>query len=174
MATWPYTVWQRSDDAEPFIQADGFAGASLGFQATLIVTPATATFLADAVLIVHVTIAFFVVAGLVFIIVGNLAHWRLANNLWFRLAHLTAIAIVVAESWLGIVCPLTTLEMALRAQAGVATYSGGFIEHWVGGLLFYNAPAWVFVAAYSIFGLLVAASWWLFPPKAWCPRRKAG
>ena len=133
-------------------------------------TPATATFLANAVLLVHVSIAVFVVSGLVFIIVGNFARWRLANNLLFRLAHLAAIAVVIAESWTGIVCPLTTLEMAIRAQADAATYSGGFIEHWVGGLLFYNAPPWVFVVAYSIFGLLVAASWWVFPPRPWRAR----
>lgn len=137
-------------------------------------SPATATFLADAVLLVHVSIAAFVVAGLLFIIIGNLAHWRLANNLLFRVAHLCAIAVVVAESWFGIVCPLTTLEMTLRAHAGGATYSGGFIEHWVGGILFYDAPAWVFVVAYSLFGLLVAASWWYFPPRAWRARREAG
>ena len=134
--------------------------------------PSFAMFLADAVLVVHVSIAVFVVAGLGFIIVGNLARWGLANNLWFRLAHMAAIAVVMAESWFGIVCPLTTLEMALRAQAGAATYSGSFIEHWVGGLLFYNAPPWVFVVAYSFFGLLVAASWWIFPPRAWRPHRK--
>lgn len=127
--------------------------------------PTLATFLADAVLLVHVCIALFVVAGLAFVVVGHWAHWRLANNLWFRLAHLAAILVVVAESWLGIVCPLTTLEMALRAQAGAATYAGGFIEHWVGGLLFYTAPPWVFAVAYSAFGLLVALSWWVFPPR---------
>lgn len=133
-------------------------------------SPATATFLADCVLLVHVSIAAFVVAGLAFIVVGNFAHWRLANHLLFRLAHLLAIAVVIAESWFGMVCPLTTLEMALRARAGAATYSGGFIEHWVGGLLFYDAPAWVFVAAYSLFGVLVAASWWCFPPRRWRTR----
>lgn len=124
----------------------------------------TAQFLANAVLVLHVCIAIFVVAGLGLIVAGNVARWRWVNNLWFRLAHVLAIAVVVAETWLGIACPLTVLEMSLRARAGVATYGGGFIEHWLGRLLYYDAPPSAFVLAYSVFGLLVAGSWWYFPP----------
>ena len=35
------------------------------------------------------------------------------NALWFRLVHLLAIGYVVAQAWLGQVCPLTTLELSL-------------------------------------------------------------
>ena len=122
--------------------------------------------LANAVLVLHLCIAGFVVAGLLLIVIGNVAHWHWVNNLWFRLAHVAAIAVVVAEAWFGVACPLTVLEMALRAQAGAATYGGGFIEHWLGRLLYYEAPPWVFVLAYSVFGLLVAATWWYFPPRS--------
>jgi len=57
--------------------------------------------LADMVLVLHVAIVAFVVIGLVLIVAGNLRGWRWVNALWFRLAHLAAIAIVVAESWIG-------------------------------------------------------------------------
>jgi hypothetical protein len=30
---------------------------------------------------------------------------------------------------------------------------------------FYDAPAWVFTFAYSLFALAVVATWWYFPPK---------
>jgi hypothetical protein len=120
--------------------------------------------LADAVLALHVATVAFVVGGLVLVIIGNLRGWRWVNTLWFRLAHLCTIGIVVAEAWLGIVCPLTTLEMWLRAQAGATPYSGNFIEHWLQALLFWQAPAWVFIVAYTAFGLAVAAAWWYFPP----------
>lgn len=120
--------------------------------------------LANAVLVLHVAIVVFVVGGLLLTIVGNLRRWRWVNNLWFRLAHLVAISVVVAEAWLGMVCPLTTLEMWLRAQAGASVYGGGFIEHWLQRLLYYDAPMWVFALVYSAFGLLVAATWWYFPP----------
>jgi len=120
--------------------------------------------LANVVLAVHIAIAAFVVVGLLLIVVGNLGHWRWVNDVRFRVAHAAAIGIVVAESWLGFVCPLTSLEMWLRSRAGGASYRGGFIEHWLQQLLYYSAPPWVFVAAYTVFGLLVLATWWYFPP----------
>ena len=113
----------------------------------------------------HVGIAAFVVAGLVLVIVCNLKHWGWVNNVGFRAAHVAAIGIVVAESWLGFVCPLTTLEMWLRSRAGATSYGGGFVEHWLQRLLYYSAPPWVFVAVYTVFALLVLATWWYFPPR---------
>ena len=122
--------------------------------------------LANAVLVLHVAVVLFVVGGLVLIVIGNWRRWRWVNTWWFRLAHLAAIAVVVAESWFGIVCPLTTLEAWLRVQAGVPIHGGsGFIEHWLQRLLYYDAPAWVFTLAYSAFALLVAVAWWRFPPR---------
>lgn len=121
---------------------------------------------ADTVLALHVGIVLFVVAGLVLVVAGNYRHWRWVNHLWFRLAHLAAIAVVVAETWLGVTCPLTTFEMWLRARAGASTYSGSFVEHWLQRLLYYDAPPWVFSLGYSLFGLLVAATWWYFPPSS--------
>lgn len=124
--------------------------------------------LADAVLILHFAIVIFVVAGLVLILVGNLRGWRWVNGVGFRLLHLAAIGIVVAQAWLGATCPLTTLEMWLRAQAGSVIYDGSFIAYWLGRLMFYQAPEWVFPLVYSLFGLLVAATWWRFPPTIKC------
>lgn len=127
--------------------------------------------LADLVLALHVGVVLFVVGGLAAVVVGNLRGWRWVNDLRLRLAHLAAIGFVVAEAWFGLTCPLTTLEMALRRRAGGESYAGGFVEHWLQRLLYFDAPAWVFVVAYSLFGLLVVAAWWYFPPQA-APRRR--
>ena len=120
--------------------------------------------LADLVLALHVSVVAFVVGGLALIVIGSLRSWRWVNSLWFRLAHLGAIAIVAAETWLSVTCPLTSLEMWLREKAHATTYSGSFIEHWLHGVLYYDAPSWVFALGYSLFGLLVLAAWLYFPP----------
>lgn len=120
--------------------------------------------LADLILVVHAGIALFVVVALPVIVIGNLKGWHFVNALGFRLLHLAAIAVVAAQAWLGIDCPLTTLESWLRLKGGGAGYATGFIEYWVGRALFYTAPTWVFTVSYSAFGLLVALAWWYFPP----------
>lgn len=120
--------------------------------------------LANLVLGLHVAFVAFVVIGLVAIVGGNHRGWTWVNALWFRLAHVAAILVVVAESWLGIVCPLTTLEMWLRNKAQATSYTGSFIEHWLQSILFFSAPGWVFTVLYTAFGLAVVATWWRYPP----------
>lgn len=121
--------------------------------------------LADLVLALHAAVVLFVVGGLALIVAGNLARWRWVNGWWFRLAHLAAIGVVVAESWLGIACPLTTLEYWLRGEAGTAAGADGFIAYWLGRLLYYQLPARVFLLAYTLFGILVVLAWWRYPPQ---------
>jgi len=115
--------------------------------------------LADAVLLLHIAFVLFVVLSLVLIYIGKLRNWPWVRNRWFRAVHLSCIVVVVLQAWLGIICPLTTLEMHLRKQAGEATYPGSFVAHWLGELLYYDAPHWVFAATYTLFGLAVAVSW---------------
>lgn len=119
---------------------------------------------ADALLFVHVLFVAFVVLGLILIWLGKAFSWNWVRNRVFRFAHLAAIGIVVIQSWLGVICPLTTWEMALREKAGDVVYNGSFVSHWLDRILYFNAPAWVFVTCYTIFGLLVVASWiWVRP-----------
>jgi polyferredoxin len=75
------------------------------------------------------------------------------------------VGVVVIQSWLGAVCPLTTWEMALRRKAGEAVYAGAFVAHWLESILYYRAPAWVFVVGYTLFGGLVAVSWYWVRPR---------
>ena len=119
---------------------------------------------ADAILILHAAFVFYVVFGLCAIYIGNYLKWSWIKNFWFRCSHLISIGIVVLQSWAGMICPLTIWEMALRKQAGDATYSGSFIQHWLQSILYYSAPDWVFVLSYTAFGCLVLASWFLVRP----------
>lgn len=119
--------------------------------------------LADAVLAVHAAVVLFVVAGLVLIVVGGRRRWAWSAAPAFRVAHALAIGIVVVQSWLGVDCPLTTLESWLRVQARAQPYAEGFVAHWLQRILYHDAPAWVFTLGYTLFGAAVAAAWWRFP-----------
>lgn len=121
---------------------------------------------ADLILLVHVLFVAFVVFGLLLVLVGKPLRWQWIRNRIIRIAHLASIAIVVVQSWFGMICPLTTWEMALRAKAGDATYAGSFVAHWLDAILYYQAPMWVFAVIYTAFGALVVASWF------WVPIRK--
>jgi len=120
---------------------------------------------ADLLLIGHVLLVAFVVFGLVLILIGKPLDWDWVRNPWFRLAHLAAISVVALQSWLGVVCPLTKLEMTLRGRAGDVVYSGSFISHWLDSLLYYQAPAWAFTFCYTIFAALVVISWFWIRPR---------
>ncbi|MEN8211749.1 MAG: DUF2784 domain-containing protein [Thermodesulfobacteriota bacterium] len=122
--------------------------------------------IADVLLLLHVLVVVFVVAGLIVIYAGRALAWSLIRNPWFRSLHVAAIGIVALQSWVGIICPLTTWEMSLRNQAGDTVYSGSFIAHWLESLLYYQAPAWVFTVVYTIFGALVIASWFFVRPRS--------
>ena len=119
---------------------------------------------ADAVLLLHVLFVVFVVTGLVLILAGKLMSWAWVRNWWFRVIHLAAIGVVVLQSWLGVICPLTKLEMYLRGKAGDAMYAGSFVAHWLESILYYRAPTWVFAACYTAFAAIVVLSWvWVRP-----------
>ena len=121
-------------------------------------------YLADFVLVLHVSFVLFVLVGLILVLAGGVLRWRWVRHLWFRTLHVVAIAIVVVQAWLGHICPVTSLEMWLRERAGDLHYEGSFIQYWLQRVLYYNAPDWVFVLVYTLFGLLVVASWWWVRP----------
>lgn len=119
---------------------------------------------ADLVLAAHVLFVSFIIFGLIFIFVGKIRSWSWVRNPWFRLLHLLAICGVVLQTWLGIVCPLTVIENALRTQAGDTVYGGSFISYWLGTILYYQFPGWVFTVSYTVFAAAVIYSWFLVPP----------
>ncbi len=106
-------------------------------------------FLADAVLVIHGL--FIVWAAL-----GALAVWR-----WPRLAfaHLPALAWAVWIEASGGICPLTPLENSLRRAAGQAGYSGGFIDHYLGSIIYpaglTRQAQWLIAGALLIVNVIV-------------------
>ena len=76
---------------------------------------------ADAVLLVHLAFVVFAVLGALLAL-----RWR-----WMALLQLPAAGWAFGIEMSGRICPLTVLENRLRAAAGEAGYSGGFVEHYV-------------------------------------------
>jgi hypothetical protein len=122
--------------------------------------------LADLVLLVHFAFVSFVALGFVAIWVGYFCRWQFVRDLRFRLAHLLAMGVVLAESLTGYMCPLTTWENQLRRQAGgAAAYSGSFIQHWIGRILFHNWSEQTFTFIYAGFFILVGLTFWVVRPQ---------
>ena len=119
--------------------------------------------LADVVVAIHAVYVGFVVFGLIAILAGRAMGWRWVRNLYFRMLHLAAIGFVCFESIIGIDCPLTTLENALRLGGGQRGYGSDFIGYWLDRLIFYDLPPRVFMILYLAFGLLVLSTLWLVP-----------
>jgi hypothetical protein len=122
--------------------------------------------LADVVLVAHGLFVLFIVAGLAAIWLGAACGWQWVRNFRFRAAHLATILFVALEALLGMACPLTVWEDALRgAPAGTS-----FIARWLHRVLFYSFPDWIFTTAYAGFALIVAVTWWHVRPQR--PRDK--
>ena len=108
----------------------------------------------------------FVAVGYLLIWVGYFCGWPFVRDLRLRLAHLLATAFVLAESLAGFICPLTTWEQQLRIHAGQGSgYSGSFIQHWVGRILFQDWSEQTFTFIYAGFFILVGITFWVVRPQ---------
>ncbi|MDE2388741.1 MAG: DUF2784 domain-containing protein, partial [Betaproteobacteria bacterium] len=66
---------------------------------------------------------------------------------------------VVVESLMGVVCPLTAWENALRQTV----VEDSFIQRWLHRILFYDVPESVLTVAYGLFAGLVAMTFKWIP-----------
>jgi len=90
------------------------------------IPPALAGTLAEVTLAVHLAFVAFAVAG-------GLLALRWPRAAWLHLPALVWAAAVMLFGW---TCPLTPLEQALRARAGLETYTGSFIERYIVPVLY--------------------------------------
>jgi hypothetical protein len=122
--------------------------------------------LSDVILVVHFAFVAFIIVGFGIVWIGYFCRWGFVHNFRFRLAHMLAMGFVVAESLVGMVCPLTTWENELRRRAGEgAAYRESFIEHWLGQVLYYDVSAQAFTAIYTGFFVLVVVTYIVIPPR---------
>ena len=82
--------------------------------------------LADALVFVHL-------AFILFVAVGALLTWRWPRVAWI---HLPALAWAVGSVTVGLLCPLTGLEKALRRRSDGHAYEGGFVDQYLEDVLY--------------------------------------
>ena len=121
---------------------------------------------ADIIVVIHLFYVIFAVGGQVVILAGAVFKWQAIRSPLFRIAHLTAVALVALEAIMGIDCPLTVWEYDLRKLAGQpAEQNLSFIARLVHLVIFYDFPEWVFTVMHVAFALLVIATFILIPPR---------
>ena len=82
--------------------------------------------LADLVVVVHLVFILFVATG-------ALLAWR---RPWLVVLHAPSVGWALAGITIGVPCPLTPLEKSLRRLAGQEGYAGGFVDHYVEGVVY--------------------------------------
>jgi hypothetical protein len=104
--------------------------------------------MADLVVLLHLLF-------IAFVAVGSLLTVR-----WPRLVvlHVPVVIWAAAIVTIGFTCPLTPLEKALRRRAGASLYDGGFVDHYLDGVVYpgrYTTLARMLVAALIVAGYIV-------------------
>ena len=122
-------------------------------------------FMADFIVGVHVAYVGFVVLGQAAIWIGWTLGRRWVRNIWFRLTHLTMMAVVVAEQIMDIRCPLSTWEEHFRTLAGQDATGETFLGRMLHNLIFIDAEPRAFDAIYFGFGSIVLLTLLLCPPR---------
>lgn len=120
---------------------------------------------ADLVLVAHTLFVAFVVGGFALIWIGHFRGWAWIRGYRFRSLHLAAITFVAFEGLIGMTCPLTEWEAALRGR----TLEMSFIARGLSAIVFHDFPEWVFTTAYVAFAVLTAMTIRLVPMRS--PRR---
>jgi hypothetical protein len=93
-------------------------------------------------------------AFLALVVFGGFLAWRWPRALWVHVAAVAwAVVIVTAP---GLLCPLTVAENWARRRAGMASYTGGFIDRYIQGVVYPSRyTPWVQAAV----AIVVIASW---------------
>ena len=82
--------------------------------------------MAELVVVAHL-------AFIVFVVAGSLLALRCP---WLAWLHAPSLIWAATSITIGLPCPLTPLEKLLRRLGGEDAYAGGFIDHYVEGVMY--------------------------------------
>ena len=116
--------------------------------------------IADLILCIHFCVVIFVVFGLLIMPIGCLFNLNWTRNRRMRSIHLALMGFVTLETLMGITCPLTYLENAMRG----IDYNPSFISYWLLSLVYWDLPTYYFMTVYILCLLWTVLFWKLHPP----------
>ena len=102
--------------------------------------------IADALLLVHFSLAAFITLGFFIIPIGHKLGWNWIKSRNLRILHLSLMGVITAETIVGLTCPLTVLENMFRD----VDYSSSFMSYWIAQILYWDLPSQAFVILYSL------------------------
>ncbi|MGH8111580.1 MAG: DUF2784 domain-containing protein [Rhodanobacteraceae bacterium] len=114
-----------------------------------------------SILLLHLAIIVFNIAGCIAIPVGVWRHWNWVRDFWWRLVHLVCWAVVAVQALLDRACFLTIWQADL---SGVS-HTQPLIAHWIDRLIYLPIPLWVFAIIYVVLFLYVIALWVFVRPR---------
>jgi hypothetical protein len=104
--------------------------------------------LTELTIVVHLAFIAFVVAGALLV----------RQSRWLMSGHLAALAwAVYAELSSGVVCPLTAVENFFAIRAGIESYSGDFVAHYLVPVIYQEGlpQRWQYALAVAVLVLNV-------------------
>jgi hypothetical protein len=104
--------------------------------------------LTELTIVVHLVFIAFVIAGAILV----------RQRRWLMPVHLAALAwAVYAELSPGIVCPLTAVENFFAGRAGIESYTGDFVAHYLVPVIYQEGlpQRWQYVLAMAVLALNV-------------------
>ena len=114
----------------------------------------------EIVLLFHFTIFLFMVSSFFFIPFGYYKNWEWVKNKNYRLIHLFLMGIVLIETILGFMCPLTILENFLRSDIKVNNKFTEIIHQ----IMYWNFLNYQFIILYLLSFLYLIFLWFFFKP----------
>jgi len=113
--------------------------------------------LAEVIVVLHLLF-------IVFAMFGGLLVIKWPRLVWL---HIPVVVWGALTEFLGLICPLTPLEIWLRQQAGADLYEGGFISHYLLPLIYppglTAGMQWLLGGGLLIFNISIYA--WLYSRK---------
>lgn len=117
---------------------------------------------ADLVMGAHFLLAAFMAGGFVAIPIGYKTGWSWVQNRCLRICHALVMGFIVAETIVGLTCPLTILEYQLRGDSSPQS----FVGHWIEKILYWDLPHEIFIGMYVLCFAWVILFWNWYPPAA--------